>query len=57
MRRSKKLKDVDISGIERIERVERVREFLKSVDLIVNGERIHRDFDIPPKKENDIIYD
>lgn len=52
-----KLKDIDISGIERIERVERVRGFLKSVDLIVNGERIHRDFDIPPKKENDIIYD
>lgn len=52
-----KLKGIDINGIERIERVERVRGFLKSVDLIVNGERIHRDFDIPPKKENDIIYD
>ncbi|MCM1439915.1 MAG: competence protein CoiA [Roseburia sp.] len=52
-----KLKGIDINGIERIERVERDRGFLKSVDLIVNGERIHRDFDIPPKKENDIIYD
>lgn len=52
-----KLKGIDLNGIERIERVERVRGFLKSVDLVVNGERIHRDFDIPPKKENDIIYD
>lgn len=52
-----KLKGIDINGIERIERVERERGFLKSMDLIVNGEKIHRDFEIPPKKENDIIYD
>ena len=37
-------KGIDINGIEKIENVERDRGWLKSVDLIVNGERIHREF-------------
>ncbi len=37
-------KGIDIEGIEKIENVERDKGWLKSVDLVVNGEKIHREF-------------
>ncbi len=53
------LKGVDINGIQKIEKVERDRGRLKSIDLIVNGERIHREFCTTPVFTGDgrRIYD
>lgn len=52
-------KGIDIDGIEKIENVERDRGRLKSVDLMVNGERIHREFCTDPHFTGDgrRIYD
>ena len=51
-----KLKGIDLNGIERIESVERDRGLLKSVDLIVNGDKVHREFcTYPIFRGNEII--
>ena len=47
---------IDLNGIERIESVERDRGLLKSVDLIVNGDKVHREFcTYPIFRGNEII--
>ena len=43
-----KLKGVKLSDIEEIQSACRERGLLKSIDLVVNGEKIHREYDINP---------
>ncbi len=53
-----KLKGIDLEGIEKIEKIVRERGLLKSVDLVVNGEKLHREFcTYPIFKGNELIYD
>ncbi len=53
-----KLKGIDLEGIEKIEKIVRERGLLKSVDLVVNGEKLHREFcTYPIFKGNEQIYD